>query len=67
MKYTVYLTKEAKSDLGSLEQYQQQKLLSDYSVIQAESIGAVTTRPLGQKLFEIKTDNIRSLYMYKQD
>ena len=67
MRYDIILTKEAKEDLNSLEPFQREKLLSDYSVIQIESINAVNTRPLGNKLFEIKTDNLRSLYMYRKD
>lgn len=67
MKYEIILTKEAKKDLDSLERNQKEKLYSDYSAIQIESIDAVSIKSLGKKLFEIKTDNLRSLFIYKKD
>jgi len=66
MKYQIILTKQARKDLKSLEKYQQEKLVSDYSTIQNESIDVVNIKSLGNKLFEIKTDNLRSLFMYKE-
>lgn len=66
MRYEIILTKEAKENLSSLEKCQREKLFSDYSIIQVESIDAVNTKPLGKKLFEIKTDNLRSLFIFKK-
>lgn len=67
MQYEVILTKEAKENLYSLEKHQQEKLFSDYSAIQNESINTVIVKPLGKKIFEIKTDNLRSLFVYQKD
>ena len=50
IKYKIILTKNAKKDLKSLEKYQQEKLISDYNVVQNETIDAVNVKSLGNKL-----------------
>ena len=66
MKYEVILTKEAKEIFNNLDIISQDKLYSDYQAINNVDITAVNAKSLGNKLFEIKTDNIRSIFEYRK-
>lgn len=67
MRYEVLLTDEALNEFQNLETQVQNKVQADYNLIYDFDINAVITRPLGNKIFEIKTDNIRSLFKYQKD
>lgn len=67
MKYEVILIDEAKKEFLNLEKFLQEKVQEDYNLIYDFDINAVITKPLGNKIFEIKTDNIRSLFKYQKD
>jgi mRNA-degrading endonuclease RelE of RelBE toxin-antitoxin system len=66
MQYEVILTDEAKEDFKRLESHLQDKLVEDFKVIQVIDIAAVKVNSLGDKLFEIKTDKLRSLFEYRK-
>lgn len=65
MKFTVRLTEDAKKELGALDQVSQKKLFRSYQTIQEAGIEFVNRKQIKKGLFEIKTDNLRSLYGYK--
>jgi phage-related protein len=67
MKYGVILTKEAKSAFNQLDIFSQDKLQSDYATIENIGIDGLNIKSLGNKLFEIKTDKIRSIFEYKKE
>jgi hypothetical protein len=67
MKYEIVLMEEAKNEFLKLEKFSQEKVQSDYNLIVDYDIDAVITKPLGHKIFEIKTDNIRSLFKYQKN
>lgn len=64
MKYEVKFLDEAIAEFNDLTKEQQSILKNDYSKIEKLSIDCVITRPLGKKIFEIKTSNLRSLFIY---
>jgi phage-related protein len=66
MQFTVELGEEASKQLMELDLVSKKKVLADYRVIEEVGLDAVISEPLGNKLFEIKTDNIRSLYTFKK-
>lgn len=66
MQYEVILTDEAREDFKKLETHLQDKLVEDYKTIQTVDIDAVVVNSLGDKLFEIKTDKLRSLFEYRK-
>lgn len=67
MKYQVLLTEEATTDLSNLEIIEKKKVLKAFDIIENVDIKAVNTKQLDNKLFEIKTDNIRSVYAYSKN
>ena len=64
MKFDVYLTEEAQENLSDLQKIDQKKVLKAIDIIENVDIDAVNTRPLTDKIYKIKTDNIRSLFAY---
>lgn len=67
MKYTVKILPEAQDDMDKLEKSQTKKLKIDYKTVQDVDIDAVNVNSLGNKLFEIKTSELRSLFEYRKD
>jgi hypothetical protein len=66
MKYTVLILPEAQDDINKLERVQRNKLQIDYKTLQEVDIEAVIVNSLGNKLFEIKTNELRSLFEYRK-
>ena len=66
MQYDVFLTKEAEGSFYKLDITSQDKLFRDYELIKTTDITAVNVKSLGNKLFEIKTDNLRSVFEYRK-
>ena len=58
------MTEEAQKNLSDLQKNDHKKELEAIDIIENVDIGAVNTRPLTDKIYEIKTDNIRSLFAY---
>lgn len=66
MRYNVILTQEAKEAFEQLDISSQDKLYHDYTTIESIDINAINVKSLGNKLFEIKTDNLRSIFEYRK-
>lgn len=67
MKYKIKKLKQAQKEINKLTKIQQTKLNLDYDNITNKGLEFVKTRHLRANLFEIKTDDIRSLYTYQED
>ena len=66
MKFEVTKLKEAQKEFENLTDRQQKILEEDYKTIAAQGIEYVKTRYLAPKLFEIKTNEMRSLFKYEE-
>lgn len=66
MKFEVKKLKEAEKEFNSLSKRQQCLLTEDYNLINTNGIEFVKTRYLAPKLFEIKTNDLRSLFKYEE-
>ena len=66
MKYQVFLTPQANKDLNNLELKDSKKVFKAIDIIENVDINAVNNKSLGNKLYEIKIDNLRCLYGYKK-
>ena len=64
MKFTVERLPQAQAEIDSLEQSQKDMLESDYSIIQEQGIVFVRVKPIQKDIFEIKTNELRSLFKY---
>lgn len=64
MQYKVKFLEQAIKEFNELSDNQQKLLKEDYLRIENISMDCVLTRPLGKKIFEIKTSNLRSLFKY---
>lgn len=65
MKFTVEKLPQAKNEIESLEQSQRDMLETDYKKIQEQGIEFVRVKPIQKEIFEIKTNELRSLFKYK--
>lgn len=65
MKFTVEKLPQAKNEIDSLEQSQKDMLEADYKKIQEQGIEFVRVKPIQKEIFEIKTNELRSLFKYK--
>ena len=66
MKHTLIILEEAEEELKSLDKKLSAKAYADYKTVLTEGIDKVWREPLGNKLFEIKSNRIRSLYMFHE-
>ena len=66
MKFKIEKLKEAQKEFEGLSKFQQKILDEDYNIIMTKGIEYVKTRYLAPKLFEIKTNDVRSLFKYKE-
>ena len=64
MKFTVEKIPQAKAEIDSLEQSQKEMLEADYKKIQEQGIEFVRVKPIQKEIFEIKTNELRSLFKY---
>ena len=65
MKFTVEKLPQAKNEIESFEQSQKDMLEADYKKIQEQGIEFVRVKPIQKEIFEIKTNELRSLFKYK--
>ena len=65
MKFTVEKLPQAKNEIDSLEQSQKDMLEADYKKIQEPGIEFVRVKPIQKEIFEIKINELRSLFKYK--
>lgn len=66
MKYQIFLTPQANNDLNELEEIEKKKVFKTIDIIENVDLQAVYNKSLGNKLYEIKVDNIRCLYGYQK-
>ena len=64
MKFKVEKIPQAKAEIDSLEQSQKEMLEADYKKIQEQGIEFVHVKPIQKEIFEIKTNELRSLFKY---
>ena len=65
MKFKVEKLPQTEAEIKDLEE-SQQKLLSDkYTKIETQGIEFVRVKPIQKEIFEIKTNELRSLFKYK--
>lgn len=64
IKFTVEKLPQAKAEIDSLEQSQKDMLEADYKKIQEQGIEFVRVKPIQKEIFEIKTNELRSLFKY---
>ena len=65
MKFIVEKTSSAITEIEALEKNQQDLLNKDYEIIEKQGIEYVRVRPLQKEIFEIKSNDLRSLFKYK--
>ena len=66
VKFTVEKIPQAKAEIESLEQSQKDMLEADYTKIQEQGIEFVRVKPIQKDIFEIKSNELRSLFKYKE-
>jgi len=67
MRFKIVKTKQATKEYESLTDEQKNAVDFDYSIISQKGIEFVKRRHLQEELFEIKTNEIRSLFEYEED
>lgn len=65
MKFTVEKMSSIIAEIKALEKNQQDLLNKDYEIIEKQGIEYVRVRPLQKEIFEIKSNELRSLFKYK--
>ena len=65
MKFSVEKLPAAENEIKTLEQSQQDLLNKEYETIERQGIEFVRVRPLQREIFEIKSNELRSLFKYK--
>ena len=66
MKFKVEKLPVAESEISSLEQSQKDLLKIEYEKIEQQGIEFVKVKYLQKKIFEIKSNELRSLFKYKE-
>jgi len=66
MKLTVERLPQAKAEIEFLEQSQKDLLKIEYQKIEQQGIEFVKVKPLQKKIYEIKSNELRSLFKYKE-
>jgi len=66
IKFKVEKHPAVEAEISGLEQPLQEILKSEYKKIENEGIGFVKVKLLRDKIFEIKSDELRSLFKYKK-
>lgn len=67
MKFKIEKLKQAEKEISKLTKSQQKQLKDDYDIITNKGIEYVKRRHLRGEVFEIKTNDIRSLFVYKEN
>ena len=65
MKFTVEKLPQAEAEIKDLEESQQKLLGGEYTKIETQEIEFVRVKPLQKDIFEIKSNELRSLFKYK--
>ena len=65
VKFTVEKTLAAETEINALEQFQKDLLNKEYETIEKQGIEFVRVKHLQKEIFEIKSNELRSLFKYK--
>lgn len=65
MKFAVEKLPTAAAEIEALEQSQKELLDKEYETIEKQGLEYVRVRPLQKEIFEIKSNELRSLFKYK--
>lgn len=65
MRFTVEKLQAVQKEIESLEESQRKMLLNDYMKIENDGIEFVKTKAIQKNIYEIKTNELRSLFKYK--
>ena len=65
MKFAVEKLSSVIAEINALEKEQQDLLNRDYEIIEKQGIEYVRVRQLQKEIFEIKSNELRSLFKYK--
>ena len=65
MKFTVEKLPAAAAEINALEQSHKELLNNEYETIEKQGLEYVRVRPLQKEIFEIKSNELRSLFKYK--
>ena len=66
MKFKVEKLPTVESEISVLEQSQKDLLKTEYEKIEQQGIEFVKVKPLQKKIYEIKSNEVRSLFKYKE-
>lgn len=67
MKFEIQKLKQAEKEINKLSKEQQKQVIDDYNVITTKGIEFVKRRHLRGDIFEIKTNDLRSLFAYREN
>ncbi len=67
MKFKIEKLKQTEKEISKLTKFQQEQLFNDYNTITNKGIEFVKRRHLRGEIFEIKTGDIRSLFVYREN
>lgn len=67
MKFKIEKLKQAEKEISKLTKEQQKQLKADFDIITNKGIEFVKRRHLRGDVFEIKTNDIRSLFAYREN
>ena len=66
MKFKVEKLLAVESEISALKQSQKDLLKTEYEKIEQQGIEFVKVKPLQKKTYEIKSNDLRSLFKYKE-
>ena len=64
MKFKVEKLPQAEAEINDLEESQQEMLNAEYRMIENQGIEFVRIKPIQKDIFEIKSNELRSLFKY---
>lgn len=67
MRFEIKKLKQAEKEISKLSKEQQHQLYCDFDIITQKGIEYVKRRHLRGEIFEIKTNDIRSLFAYREN
>lgn len=67
MKFKIIKIKQAEKEFEKLSEEQKSALNDDYNLIENEDIAFVKRRHLQDEIYEIKTNDVRSLFKYEEN
>ena len=65
MKFKVEKLPQAEAEIKDLEESQKKLLSEEYTKIETQGIEFVRVKPIQKDIFEIKSNELRSLFKYK--